>query len=513
MDEALLDRFNATHSGAANETLAARTRRALREQTAAFRNSRVRCERVVACIVLLGDSIAVVGGFILAFWLRYYSGLFEFLTPMPRPAVGVMTAPVVMWDYWRLILLGTVLVFGGLISKSTYELRDLLSLRRFMNRFGALLTFCLFIFIGLSLAVQTNPPISRAWVILSWFSVFVLMFVWRLVVSRILRWPTLGRRLRKRVIVIGATLETVRLQETLARSLEYEYVGWIEGLVSNRHDQLLSTRRGSLHNLESILGENYADIAILAEAEALQREGVAYILRVCERQHIQFKLVPHFMETLISGLRPSKLGGLTVLGVDSLPLQAYQNRIFKRTMDILGGAIGIVLCLPLIAVFSLLVYLESPGPVIYRQRRTSRNGRDFMIYKIRSMRIDAEANGKPGWSSAVDNRRLRIGAFIRKWNIDETPQFFNVLIGDMSLVGPRPERPELIEHFQHTVPHYQLRHYCRAGMTGWAQVNGWRGDTDLEERIRCDIWYVEHWSILLDLRIMLQTLLRSKNAY
>jgi exopolysaccharide biosynthesis polyprenyl glycosylphosphotransferase len=506
--------LNVSPPGVSIETLAERTRRTFKEKTAAFRHSRTRCERLIACFVVVGDLGMILAGFLTSFWLRYYSGFFEFLSPLPAlPATAAAAAaPVVLWDYWKLILLGTLFVFGGLINKNTYEHRDLLGLRRFINRFAGLLSFCLFVFIGLSLAVQTSPPISRAWVILSWFTILFLVVAWRFVVRQTLHHPFWVGRLRKRVVVVGATPETIQIQQSLQNSLEFEYVGWVESTLTNRHQELRPTRLGALHQLEDLLRDHFADVVIVSEIEQLQREGVAYVLRTCERQHVQFKLVPHFIETLISGLRPSKLGGVALLGVDSLPLQAYQNRVLKRTVDIIGGTLGLILSAPFMAFFGALVYLESPGPILYRQRRTTRGGQEFIIFKIRSMRMDAEASGRPGWSRPDDDRRLRVGAFMRRWNIDEVPQFYNVLRGDMSLVGPRPERPELIEHFQHTIPHYQLRHHCRAGMTGWAQVNGWRGDTDLVERIRCDIWYVEHWNPLLDLRIMFQTLFRTKNA-
>jgi lipopolysaccharide/colanic/teichoic acid biosynthesis glycosyltransferase len=146
------------------------------------------------------------------------------------------------------------------------------------------------------------------------------------------------------------------------------------------------------------------------------------------------------------------------------------------------------------------------------QTRTGRNGRNFLMFKIRSMRTNAEEKGAQ-WAKANDPRRLAIGAFMRKWNIDEIPQFWNVLKGEMSLVGPRPERPELIAQFKYKIPHYHARHTCLPGMTGWAQVNGWRGDTSLEERIRFDIWYVENWSVSLDFRIMFLTFVKHKNAY
>ena len=164
------------------------------------------------------------------------------------------------------------------------------------------------------------------------------------------------------------------------------------------------------------------------------------------------------------------------------------------------------------AIFGTLVYLESPGPILYRQRRLGRNGKTFDMLKIRSMRLDAEQDGKVGWSTKDDPRRLRVGAFMRKWNIDETPQFWNVLKGEMSLVGPRPERPELIRNFKHDIPHYHARHTVKPGITGWAQVNGLRGDTDLTQRISHDLYYVEHWNPLFDLQVMFLTFFKNKNA-
>jgi lipopolysaccharide/colanic/teichoic acid biosynthesis glycosyltransferase len=171
------------------------------------------------------------------------------------------------------------------------------------------------------------------------------------------------------------------------------------------------------------------------------------------------------------------------------------------------------LSLPLIAVFGTIVYLESPGSIFYRQRRLGRNGMPFDIIKIRSMKLDAEIGTGACWAKKDDPRRLKIGAFMRKWNIDEVPQFWNVLKGEMSLVGPRPERPELIENFKQDIPHYNARHNVKPGITGWAQVKGLRGDTDLSERIRADLFYLENWNLLLDFQIMAMTFLHRDNAY
>ncbi len=201
-----------------------------------------------------------------------------------------------------------------------------------------------------------------------------------------------------------------------------------------------------------------------------------------------------------------------MLGIGKMPLHHAFNDIAKRALDIVGAIVGLIVFAPVMAVFAALVYLESPGSVIYFQRRIGLNGKPFDILKIRSMKPDAEADGAPGWTVKDDPRRLKVGAFMRKWNIDELPQFWNVLMGEMSLVGPRPERPELIEGFKEEIPHYNVRHNIKPGLTGWAQVNGLRGDTSLRERIKFDLDYIENWHFFFDLKIMVMTLFNRNGA-
>jgi exopolysaccharide biosynthesis polyprenyl glycosylphosphotransferase len=234
--------------------------------------------------------------------------------------------------------------------------------------------------------------------------------------------------------------------------------------------------------------------------------------QLCEREFVQFKVLPSFFQILVSGLHLETISGVPILGVAELPLDRLGARVAKKALDLCGGLVGLVLSIPIITVFSILVYLEAPGPVFYHQIRMGRKGRHFKIYKIRSMRLDAEQNG-PRWAEKNDPRRLKIGALMREWNLDELPQFWNVLKGDMSLVGPRPERPELIERFKHEIPYYNARHASKPGITGWAQVNGLRGNTSLTERIRYDLYYLENWSIWLDCQILFQTFLKRENAY
>jgi exopolysaccharide biosynthesis polyprenyl glycosylphosphotransferase len=185
-------------------------------------------------------------------------------------------------------------------------------------------------------------------------------------------------------------------------------------------------------------------------------------------------------------------------------------------MDMLGSAILLVTASPVMLFLALLIKLDSPGSVFYTQERMGLDGKSFHILKFRSMRVDAEDGNSPGWTTPDDKRVTRLGAFIRRFSIDETPQFINVLLGDMSLVGPRPERPVYVEQFRQSIPRYMERHREKAGLTGWAQINGLRGDTSIIERTKYDLWYIENWSILLDLKIILRTAMKiffDKNAY
>jgi exopolysaccharide biosynthesis polyprenyl glycosylphosphotransferase len=236
------------------------------------------------------------------------------------------------------------------------------------------------------------------------------------------------------------------------------------------------------------------------------------IVETCGREFIDFKLVASCFQVLVSGLRLESLNGMPVLGVDRLPLHHLFNNAIKRALDVCGALVGLVFFGPVIGLFAFLVWLESRGPVLYRQTRLGLNGRPFDILKIRSMKLDAEADGAPGWTVENDPRCLRVGRFMRRWNIDELPQFWNVLRGQMSLVGPRPERPELIAGLKEQVPYYNLRHNIKPGVTGWAQVNGLRGDTCLHQRVRFDLHYMENWNILLDLQIMVLTFFKRKGA-
>jgi len=230
-------------------------------------------------------------------------------------------------------------------------------------------------------------------------------------------------------------------------------------------------------------------------------------MEVTSREFIDVKVVPDLLQFIALRARLEDLDGLPVININDVPLQGF-NTWLKRGLDVaLSAAAMGGLAIPF-ALIAALVKWTSPGPVFYRQERMGLDGKAFTVYKFRSMNQDAEDVTGPVWARDNDPRTTALGQWLRRMDLDELPQFWNVLKGDMSIVGPRPERPFFVEQFKHRIPQYMLRHKVKAGITGWAQVNGWRGNTSLEKRIEYDLYYIENWSVTLDLKIMWLPLVR-----
>jgi exopolysaccharide biosynthesis polyprenyl glycosylphosphotransferase len=464
----------------------------------------------VLTMAVIGDALVVFSALSLGYWVRFKSGLIPFFGEVRTGTIATF------FDYSELLVVGTLFLlgtFGYLRLYSQHAFKRYLRTAKVVVQ-GTI--FWLFAYLAVSLILKFDPPISRLFVLSAFICVIGAMLVWRLVFFKISRLEIFAVNLRQRVLFIGWGKEADQLQNEIRNdsSHPYEIVGCLPSAQGRlQYSPPPSVRvLGDYQNLTTLLEQRCADIVILADLEMNMGEIVG-LVNLCEMEFAQFKIIPSYFQILASGLRLETISGVPVLGVSELPLDHFTNRLLKRVIDIVGALVGLALSLPLIAIFGAMVYRESPGPIFYRQQRTGKSGRTFPMIKIRSMRLDAEAKGGAQWARENDPRRLKVGAFMRKWNIDEVPQFWNVLKGEMSLVGPRPERPELIANFKHEIPHYHARHTCLPGMTGWAQSNGLRGNTSLEERIRYDIWYVENWSLGLDIRIMIMTFIRQKNAY
>ena len=306
-----------------------------------------------------------------------------------------------------------------------------------------------------------------------------------------------------RMLLVG-TGETARMiLQRIAWSpqLGYEVIGVIDGDAEEEHIEEIPIL-GNPEDLPDLIDEHSIDEVIVAIPEKGHRE-VVRVISYCERGRVSIKVFPDFFQFIASEADIDDLGGLPLLSVRDFAMRGYML-FFKRLMDIIGSVVGLIVLSPLMMMTAIAVKLESPGPVFFVQERMGLDGKPFLMLKYRSMRQDAEEDG-PGWTTDDDPRRTKLGALLRKVDVDELPQFINVLVGEMSLVGPRPEQPYYVNMFRESVPRYMERHREKAGMTGWAQVNGLRGDTSVIERTRYDIWYSENWSILLDIKIMLRT--------
>ena len=259
---------------------------------------------------------------------------------------------------------------------------------------------------------------------------------------------------------------------------------------------------GTVENLPDLIERYKIDEVIIAVPEKGHRETVR-IISYCQRGRVSIKIFPDLFQSITSEAGIDDLGGLPLLSVRDYNLRGYKL-VFKRLIDFAGSTLGMILLSPIMLLVALAIKLESPGPVFFVQERMGLDGKSFSMIKFRSMRADAEKDG-PAWTIDNDPRRTKLGTFLRRVNVDELPQLINVMLGEMSLVGPRPEQPHYVAQFRRSVPDYMIRHQEKAGMTGWAQVNGLRGDTSVVERTKYDVWYIENWSLLLDFKILVRT--------
>ena len=466
-----------------------------------------RTQNILLLVLFLGDILFAYVGLTMGYLLRVKS---------PLRYLGTEPTSINFEQYQPLIWLGTTFILLVMGFQGLYDARLLLRPHRSLAHIMRGIFFWIVAFLGFSLVFKMEPAISRYFVLLSAVTTFATLVAWRFSLYYALSNSTWRARLTQRVVIIGWSDEAERLVEAIDRDQNhpYEVVGVIamdDNTLQNPRILLGERLLGRVDNVESLLRQNNTDIAVLADLNQ-PKERVMELMALCERLYVSLKIVPSFFQIFVSNLRMQTISGVPILGVEELPITKFYNQVLKRTLDLVGAVVGLLGSLPIIITLMIMIRRESPGPVIYRQVRTGLHGRPFTIYKLRSMRLDAETNGAQ-WAKAEDPRRLRIGAFMREWNLDELPQFWNVLKGDMSLVGPRPERPELIKQFEHEIPHYNPRHEVRPGVTGWAQVNGLRGNTSLVDRIRYDLYYIENWSVWFDIQIMLLTFFKRDNAY
>lgn len=317
------------------------------------------------------------------------------------------------------------------------------------------------------------------------------------------------------IIGTGKIARDIAKQVKGNRSLGYNLVGVMSDQERKKKKFMGVPVLGGREDLPEMIDTYNIEQVIIALPD-VQRGELVDLITLCQRDRVDIKVYPDIFAYMAGDLTVDDLGGVPLITVRDIALRGWKLSL-KRGLDIVGSAAGLVMLSPMMLLTALAIRMESPGPIFYTQVRMGLDGRPFDMIKFRSMRTDAEKSG-PGWTVENDPRRTKIGSLMRRTNWDEIPQLINVLLGEMSLVGPRPERPMYVQEFRQRIPRYMERHRERAGMTGWAQVNGLRGDTSIAERTSYDLWYVENWSIWLDIKIIIRTVMQivlrqDRNAY
>ena len=459
-------------------------------------------EVLIPLVLTLGDMAVTFGALALSWWLRYAS---------PVGRLGLDVPDATFRRYLPLLLAGVGLLIAAFLQFGLYDTRFLLRRYQSLNAILKGAAFWLVAYLGLSLVLEFNPPISRLFVVLAFILVVLLLSLWRLAIFAFISRSSLLQRLRRRTVLLGWNEEAAAIAEAVAKDPAHPLVlvGTIglPGEASDRPDRL-----GDLGHLDAILEREQVNLVIATRLD-MARDQLREAVECCERHYVEWKIVPAAFDIFLSGLRLQTIGRVPVLGVEELKINRFLSRATKRAIDLIGGAIGCVVAAPVMLVVAILIRRESPGEsALFRQTRVGVGHRTFTLYKLRSMTPEASAADHDNQSThAADPRLLKVGGTIRRWNLDELPQFWNVLKGDMSLVGPRPERPYHVDRLADTIPHYLPRHLVKPGMTGWAQVNGLRGASDLAARVQHDIYYIENWSVWLDVQILGLTVVRWKD--
>lgn len=477
---------------------------------AGLREKRRRQSELCRMWLVITDAIAILGGQIGAFYLRFYLLPFIF----HESEAVLLGAYMPFSKYIPRIIFGGALAFVFLIICHAYGEHTLLRYRRaFPQVIKAMLLWLLALpFISLIFGFDEN--LSRTYMAISCFSLMMALLVSRFATQRLLAYLGLTAAFRQRILFVDWTDYAAKLAAATAKDIwhPYDVVGCAPG-PGNKFSHLPPVQiptLGSYEEVAVLCEKGLVDIVILADGRRKESD-VLDLARECEEHMLDFMVVPSGFQILLSGLELRTVSSVPLLGVTKLPLDNPVNAALKRTVDVIGASFGLIVSIPFVILFAILIYIESPGPIFYRQERIGRKGRKFYMIKIRSMVPDApKSDDSKQSTSLTDPRLLKVGKLIRALNIDEIPQFWNVLCGQMSLVGPRPERPFHVNQLKQKIKYYNLRHNIVPGMTGWAQVSGFRGDTDLTERIRCDIYYMEKWDLILDFQIMMMTLLHLK---
>lgn len=456
------------------------------------------------------DAVGIAASYLLAWWLMFESSFADH--SIGRLGVGIYFSALYF------------LVPGYLVLYYWFRLYTPKRVQRtedeIVNVFQANVVGYILVLAALFLANSIDPEMqhfSRG--MLTLFAVIntINTLLVRAVIRRILHFFRKKGYNLKHILLVGYSRAAEAYIDRIMANPQWGYM--VRGILDDNVPRGAVYKGvkvlGSIDNLLYILPENKLDeIAVTLSLSDYDR--LEELVNLCEKSGVHTKFIPDYNSLIPGKPYTEDLSGLPVINIRYVPLSNTVNAVAKRTVDIFGSLFGLIILSPLLLIVAILVKTTSKGPVIFAQERVGQHNRVFKMYKFRTMRVQEDAEEKKGWTTRNDPRVTRVGRFLRRTSIDELPQLFNILIGNMSLVGPRPERPQYVEKFREEIPRYMIKHQVRPGLTGWAQINGYRGDTSIRKRIEYDIYYIENWSMRFDFKIMFQTIFKgfiNENAY
>lgn len=451
------------------------------------------------------DALAIIFSYVAAWYIRFRSGIFEmapwYLSVNEYMRMLVFLVPEYLFLYYIFQLYTPKRVQG----------RRLEAWRIIQANVIGLMTFILLLYLA------KESDFSRTMMFIFFCVNVFVEVVGRNILREELRNIRKKGYNQKHILLVGYSRAAEQYVDRIRANPEWGYI--VRGILADNKPRGTEYRGvkvlGRTENLSIVLPENKLDeiVITLGLAEYYKLE---HIVGMCEKSGVHTKFIPDYNNIIPTKPYTEDLLGLPVVNIRHVPLSNALNALLKRGVDLVGAVTALILFSPVMAVTAAVIKLTSPGPLIFKQERIGFQNKPFLMYKFRSMVVQDEKKEKGGWTTPDDPRVTRFGKFIRKTSIDELPQLFNVLKGNMSMVGPRPERPQFVEKFSEEIPRYRVKHQVRPGLTGWAQVNGYRGDTSIRRRIEFDLYYIENWTLGFDLKIIFLTFFKgfvNKNAY
>ncbi|MCR4895727.1 MAG: undecaprenyl-phosphate glucose phosphotransferase [Lachnospiraceae bacterium] len=463
-------------------------------------------QQVFNRLMCLLDALIAGGCFILGYVIKFH-------LLQNGPGVGVLPItsyysilPFLVPGHLLILLLSDVYT-PRRTGKSWYELWDVFRAN----------TISMVILVIILFVVIHERPYSRAVLGIYYFLNMAVDFAYRILLRKVLRKFRSKGYNQKHILLVGYSRAAEAYMDRIRENPQWgvNVVGVLDDHVPAGASYHGVKVLGTLGNLEIILPENKLDeVAITLPLQ--DYDYLEHVVNICEKFGVHTKFIPDYNSVVPTRPYTEDVDGLPVINIRHVPLTNSGNIFIKRVVDIVGSLLGIILTSPIMLICAILIACTSRGPVIFAQERVGLHNKPFKMYKFRTMKVQTSASERKGWTRKNDPRVTKVGRVLRRTSIDELPQLFNILKGDMSLVGPRPERPQYVEKFMEEIPRYMVKHQVRPGLTGWAQVNGLRGDTSIRKRIEYDIYYIENWTMLFDIKIILMTFFTgfvNKNAY